>query len=724
METIENKRVVYEFGRFVLDPREKTLSSNGVPIRLPAKGFDTLLLLVEHNGHALTKEEMMSAIWQDAFVEESNLAKQISLLRKIFNGDALIETLPKHGYRFSAEVGQIAPAAAAPILEKRTVHRVTLRTGEETKVTPLALPPIQRNVFRYAVPVILILISLSFVGWALFWPESEKSAENSSFSVLTDGKFDDEFAEWTNQGRIYFRRYITSTHIESWQMNADGSNLSRANTEIKNLQTGRWSPDGKKVIFSKENDGRIFYLADANGSNEIVLPFIPGNMDWSPDGTQFVYQSDKVETGENQIYLYTLATGENVKLTNTKAFGNADPSFSPDGKQIAFVTFHHGNAEIYTMNTDGSNVRRVTNHPAFDHYPVFTPDGTAIAFQSNRENERSEIYLQNLETDSPPVKISNLEGETGIGPKCWSADGAEILLFNNQTGKSQIVRAEVEPYRARIVLSDAEADLNLPRLAPDGSSVLYQARLADRSVELRITDLETQATKTIFKTAPDTLPNHLLLPAWSPDGGSIVFNNKTNGNSEIFIINADGTDLRNLTNEPLMDSYPVFSPDGSEIIFTRHFYDKTRLYRMDLNGSNQRLIKEKEGYEGSAAFSPDGSVLAFAGDRVTADSSGLDIYMLGFRNPTDETRLTARRFHENSPAFSPDGKRIAFVSTADGNAEIYLMNADGTGVLRLTHTKTEEAAPQFTSDGKKLIFAANRGGKFAIYEIELPFEVG
>lgn len=122
----------------------------------------------------------------------------------------------------------------------------------------------------------------------------------------------------------------------------------------------------------------------------------------------------------------------------------------------------------------------------------------------------------------------------------------------------------------------------------------------------------------------------------------------------------------------------------------------------------------------SAAFSPDGASLAFSGDRVNADSRGLDIYLLDAGNPANEKRLTALRFHEISPAFSPDGKRIAFVSSADGNAEIYLMNSDGKGLFRLTRSKWGETAPQFSADGRKLIFAANRNGKFAIYKIELP----
>src|SRR5687768_12502110 len=152
METAENKNFIYQFGKFVLDPQEKTLFSEGAPLHLPAKEFETLLLLVENNGKALTKEEMMQAIWQDAFVEESNLAKQISRLRKIFNrdGEQLIETLPKYGYRFSADVSQIFEPDGETILAKRTVKRLTVRVENkiEDALPPLALPPKSKKFSR------------------------------------------------------------------------------------------------------------------------------------------------------------------------------------------------------------------------------------------------------------------------------------------------------------------------------------------------------------------------------------------------------------------------------------------------------------------------------------------------------------------------------------------------------------------------------------------------
>ncbi|HVF46994.1 MAG TPA: winged helix-turn-helix domain-containing protein [Pyrinomonadaceae bacterium] len=718
-EAPANQRIIYQFGRFLLDPQEKTLLVDGQPLHLPAKEFATLLLLVENNGRALSKEQMLQTLWPGTHVEENNLAKYVSRLRKLLNsGEITIETLPKHGYRFSAEVSQILRPAEDTILEKRTVKRLTVKVENDFyERPPLALPPQRKSFSRAAGFVTLGLILLLGAGVAWFWPRQKQTGvtDKSGIVFLTDGSQDDTGARWTNLGQIYFSRYVTSTRVETWQMNADGTGQRRANGEIKDLLHGVWSFDGSKVFFVKENDKTI-YLADASGANEIALPIRGGNMDWSPDGSQIVHQA-KISHDKSEIFLYTLATGKNIKLTDDTTV--ADPSVSYDGKQIAFTSWRDGNGEIYVVNADGSNVRRLTNHPAFDNYPVFAPDGTAIAFQSNRENERTEIYLKNLNDDSPPRKISNLNGTTGIAPKCWSADGTEIVLWTNQNGKAQIVRAKVEPYPSKLVLSDETAGLSSPRLAPDSRQVLYEARVEDRSLELRLTDLETNKTRTIFKTAPNYPLDSQLAPAFSPDGGRIVFTDRAGGNSEIFIINADGSNLQNLTNDPLSDSNPVFLPDGNEIIFVRDFYGKSHLYRMNVDGGNQRRVTEKEGYEMAPAFSPDGFYLAFAGDRQNADSRGLDIFLLEFNNPANEKRLSARRFHDTSAAFSPDGKRIAFVGGADGNAEIYLMNSDGAGLLRLTRSKAEETTPQFSKDGKTLIFASNQTGRFVLYQVQL-----
>src|SRR4029079_9553558 len=97
---------IYQFGKFVLDVQEQTLTSDGRVVHLPMKEFETLQMLVENNGKVLSKDEMMSAIWKDTFVEESNLAQYVSRLRKILNvdGNQYIKTISKRGYRFFADV--------------------------------------------------------------------------------------------------------------------------------------------------------------------------------------------------------------------------------------------------------------------------------------------------------------------------------------------------------------------------------------------------------------------------------------------------------------------------------------------------------------------------------------------------------------------------------------------------------------------------------------------
>lgn len=721
MEAFEDKEIIYEFGRFVLDPTERLLLSDGQPVHLRAKEFETLLLLLENNGRAISKEEMIDTLWQGAFVEEGSLVKQISRLRKVFNGDggSFIETLPKHGYRFSAEVKRTIRPSPAGLRGERPVQGVRLGFENETcsATSPTAKkspdPTVHRGIYILAA---LVFIGGTAAGLVWFWSVKNRPAslEARGILFLTDGSHSDSGGRLSNDGRIYFSRQLSNARFESWVMNADGSDARRANYEIKDLLHGVWSRDGKKVVFTKEGDTAI-YLADANGANEVTLSISGGNMDWSPDGSQFVHQA-KVAHDKNEIFLYTVATGENQKLTDHAA---ADPSFSYDGKQVAFTSWHDGNPEVYVMNTDGSNVRRLTDHPAFDQYPVFTPDGTAVAFQSNREDERIEIYLQDLIADTPPIRITNSDTYTGLSSRSWSADGTRLLLYTNQNGKNRIFWADVEPSRVELVLSDESSDLSYPRIAPDGTHILSQARLFDRSIELRLTDLKAGRTKAIFKTGPNYPPDYSLSPAFSPDATHIAFNDRVNGNSEIFVIKADGSGLRNLSNDPSTDTNPVFSPNGGEIIFSRDFYGKSKLYRMDLDGGRQRRLTESEGYEINGGFSIDGSTLAFAADRQNEDSRGLDIYLLDLKHPSREVRLTNRRFHDGAPAFSPDGGRIAFASNADGNFEIYLMNRDGSGLRRLTRNVAEDNSPQWSPDGQKIVFSSKRAGKSAIYEVRL-----
>jgi DNA-binding winged helix-turn-helix (wHTH) protein/TolB-like protein/Tfp pilus assembly protein PilF len=184
MEAADSKKVIYEFGEFILDPEERSLLVRGAPVHLTAKEFQTLLLLVEHSGRALTKEEMISAIWDEAFVEESNLAKQISRLRKVINsdGEEYIETLPKHGYRFRADLRRSLVEPGEPVvLEKRTVKRLKVAV-ETDDVAPKALPQAaKRSAYWVAVIAAIIVIFAGVEIWR--WTRPSQN-EIKSVAVL------------------------------------------------------------------------------------------------------------------------------------------------------------------------------------------------------------------------------------------------------------------------------------------------------------------------------------------------------------------------------------------------------------------------------------------------------------------------------------------------------------------------------------------------------------
>ncbi len=706
---------IFEFGQFRLETAERLLLRAGARISLTPKAFETLLVLVQNSGRLVEKDDLIKQVWPDAIVEEANLARNIWALRKALgdvNGaGAYIETIPKVGYRF------VAPVTELPVQENGNGIR---RPPEKPRVIeeegkaptpPVALP--SKAIERPWVLAVLVAVALASVALVGVWRGRTPSTKaDASLTFLTDGSHDDVGAYWISTGQIYFSRSLTSTRAETWTMNADGTNQRRANTAIKSLLTGRWSPDGKKVVFRKDDGTQTHYLADADGSNETALRFTPGNLDWSPDGSQFVYQA-RTSPEVSEVFLYTLATGNGVSLT--PGITSADPSFSNDGTRIAFTSWRDGNAEIYVMDPDGSHVRRLTNHPAFDNYPVFSPDGTQVAFQSNREDERVEIYLQNLNDETPPKRLTHSSGRTGLMPKCWSPDGTRLLVYTSPTDKDRIELINVHPVPAPLLLGDDAADLNFPRVSRNGKALLYEARLVDRSLELRMTDVEPRRTRVLFKTEPGYPSEFHLTPAWSPDNSLIAFSGRANGNSEIFTVKSDGTGLRNVTNNPLLDSSPVFSSDGTAIVFARDTYGQAQLFRMDVDGRGQRRITDKEGYEMNPAVSPDGVHLAFAGDRA---SRGLDILLLSLTAPGDETRLAARRSQDSSPAFSPDGKSVAFIATSDGHPEIYFMNTDGTGLVRLTHSTDAKAGPQFSADGRRIVFSSNRRGRFALYQID------
>ncbi len=246
---------------------------------------------------------------------------------------------------------------------------------------------------------------------------------------------------------------------------------------------------------------------------------------------------------------YTInVDGSNLRrITNTNA-DNGDITPSPDGKQIAFWSNRDGKYQLYVMDADGSNVRRLTNDKYNDYAPAWSPDGKQFAFVTDRDNNDLEIYLMDAD-GSNPRRLTKSRG-VDVRP-VWSADGKRILFNSNRTGYFQIYVMDTDGTNTRRVVSS---------------------------------------------------PLNDFYPSWSPDGKQIVFHSDRTRNFEIWTVNSDGSGLKRLTTTKGKTSniYPSWSPDGARILFTSDRDGTPKLYVMDTDGSNVQLISDEAVIDGAA----------------------------------------------------------------------------------------------------------------------------
>ncbi len=184
----------------------------------------------------------------------------------------------------------------------------------------------------------------------------------------------------------------------------------------------------------------------------------------------------------------------------------------------------------------------------------------------------------------------------------------------------------------------------------------------------------------------------------------IVFESNRNGNWDIYSMDVNGNNLRQLTDHPAFDQYPACSPDGRRIAFASERHGPSDLYVMDSDGGNVVRLTNSNFVEDFPSWSPDGTKIAFASYRV----GNWEIYTID-TDGNNLTRLTKNERLDAAPNWSPDGKKIAFYSDPDGRAvsrHIFVMNADGKGIRNLTgNTDLSKCyLPDWSPDGSKIVF--------------------
>ena len=275
--------------------------------------------------------------------------------------------------------------------------------------------------------------------------------------------------------------------------------------------------------------------------------------------------------GNFEIYVMN-ADGKNQRrLTNNRA-DDWSPSWSPDGKRIVFISDRDGHAhpripgrftsEIYVMDADGGNPRRLTDNPARDYAPSWSPDGKRITFSSDRDNDRDhniEIYVMDADGGNQERLTNNL---TEDEDPAWSPDGKRIAFSARREG--HVVHNLDITYEIYVMDSDGQNEQRLtenrnndwsPAWSPDGRRIAFESDRKGDVVSFDIYVMDADGGN------QQKLTNHRAWdgsPSWSPNGERIAFWSLRDENADIYVMDADGGNLQNLSNNPHSDASPAW----------------------------------------------------------------------------------------------------------------------------------------------------------------------
>jgi Tol biopolymer transport system component/DNA-binding winged helix-turn-helix (wHTH) protein len=672
---------LYKFGAFRLDADERVLWRGEEMIVLPPKVFDTLWMLVREEGRVVSKSELMEAIWADTVVEESNLSQNIYTLRRALGvdeqGRQFIETIPRRGYRFAVPIRLLDEASNNGASDSQTLAATPPAPLPLSAPAPKAIRP--RSALRYALFAFMGVVILSALGFGVYQfinrrGEKEQIApiEQLRFKRLTDsGDVIHPTISPNGELLAYVRLEKKGESVWIKQIETGGS-VPTLPPSRKGYRSLAFSPDSKYLFFREESDSGAIYQTPVLGA-----------------------EPKKV--------------AENVW---------SDFSVSPDGKQFAFIRRDAGrnNAHLLILsNIDGGGERELSARNAPLDYrgsaPAWSPDGSKLVVAGGLQQQ---FPTRLLTVDVATGQETELKTQSWRGwtRALWAPNGKHLYVS---------ARATDEPYPQLWMITYPDGKAH--RLTNDLEGYFWLSLSADgRMLVMRqqkfILHLWLAPNGDVKKARQLTIGERIFDGygglAWTPDG-RIVFTSFAGHNTDLYSMNPDGGDRVQLTANAGQDNtHPIVSTDGRYIVFTSNRTGAPQIWRMDIDGRNQKQLTFGEEQKESAqypALSPDGAHVFF----IKFGSGPAAIWKVSIEGgPAVPVSRLTNAATEEVLSLSPDGKLLAFryvsvqpeFGSEDSTMQIGALPADGAAEPKLFDLPARRPIIQWSADSDAFYYIA------------------
>ena len=643
MPPVENQvQKRYEFGSFLLELEPWRLLKQGVEVPLRKKGQEILLLLIEHAGHMIEKEEILNRVWPERVVEESNLSQHIHLLRRALEDDPknqdYILTIPGKGYLFNYEVRMVVGPSNE--LSSTSTSASNDLAGDPTEnemgnppqsLSPPSLPTSlsrgsdRRGISRLALKWGLSLIVAGALASGLYLVRRWQSRSGSlnlmelSSSIIvpqvtlpgqdSHPRFspDGQFLAFSSEG------YGSASRNIYLQQIADGE-LTRLTNDPRSDSYPTWSPDSSQIAFLREpvrsGDPYLVMIIPAGGGEAREVGQSWGGLAWSPDGKSLVITYLEKDRPLSRLALLPIEGGPIVPISPPLSSNNSDavlfeshPKFSRNGQFLAFVRWKSDvKADLHLVDLRTRAIRRLTFDEAGIPALEWTEDSREIVFSSDRRRPRQMWRLPLSGGEPIPIDLLPFDVDyLTIHPS------GKMIAFTQSRNDSTIEIRRLTPSASgssRVCSLNSSLEDDSARFSPDGKWIVFHStRTGNHELWLARSDCTELRQLTQLKS--DALGS----PRWSPDGNRIVFDHHMDGNSEIFTIRIDGRELRRLTNHPVSDSVPSWSKDGAWVYFSSGRNGSNQIWKVPSSGGTAIQVTFKGGLE--AIESEDGKTLYY-----------------------------------------------------------------------------------------------------------------